>query len=538
MPQVPTLSTLAPTNPTAPVSTAGPSVTSPITPVTPATPTTTTSPSGFVPLTPEQYSAARQKFTPQQIMQFESQRKSTYAQPDDSQNANTAENFGLGVAKTELNQATGFANSPVGGAIKSVLGQTAGRFVNLFSGKGFTPMNVETNNNGTYKINGAAQGAGGIAADTAEFLAPVGGEAKAASVLEDSVKGLNLVEKFGPKLGKAIETAMVVGGKSAISGVSAGAVGTLQTDNLKSGVKTGLYGALAVPVIEGISTTAKAVLPGITSWLTKSSLKLTPTETQKFGSKLEDVTNYLSGHNIIGSDESRLKKVTQIYDQKENQIQSALTNDAKNVTIPRDNIVNAFESIKADYANDRDVNSIERQIDDAIAAIKRQPENVPVASLNEFKRSTFKGAYNNTGLKVSDGVESDIGDKSKEIIDQTMKDSNIKINGQTFNDFNKEYGTVINAKKALTIAARRPGAKLGTKIISSIIGAGAGSVFGPPGEAVGAAIGPTIAKGIGSSPIKTATAALVKGGSKVASPSFLSKSAKVALPFTENTNGN
>jgi hypothetical protein len=269
---------------------------------------------------------------------------------------------------------------------------------------------------------------------------------------------------------------------------------------------------------EALAPTGKAIYSKITgasdsiaNSLESSSLKFTPTQKINLGSKLQDVVDYNTKNGIKGTPEARYSKITQNYNALEDTLQSTIKENP-NITVPKQTVLDQLEAIKKNYANDRDVTGIEKQIDDAISVLKRQPDNIPLDNLNQLKRSTFKGAYNNTGLKVSDVVEFDIGDVLKTNLENSLSQAGVKVGGKTLEEFNKEYGTVITSRKLLKMAQGKPQlgfyGNLTSRVLGGIIGGAVGG--GIPGEIAGTLIAPTIATGLAGTTAKTYAASLLK----------------------------
>ena len=269
---------------------------------------------------------------------------------------------------------------------------------------------------------------------------------------------------------------------------------------------------------EALALSGKAIYAKITgasdsiaNSLESSSLKLTPTQKINLGTKLQDVVDYNTKNGIKGSPEARYAKITQNYNALEDTLQSTIKENPK-ITVPKQTVLDQLEAIKKNYANDRDVTGIEKQIDDAISVLKRQPDNIPLDNLNQLKRSTFKGAYNNTGLKVSDVVEFDIGDVLKSNLENALNQAGVKVGGKTLEDFNKEYGTVITSRKLLKMAQGKPQlgfyGNLTSRVLGGIIGGAVGG--GIPGEIAGTLIAPSVATGLAGTTAKTYAASLLK----------------------------
>ena len=244
--------------------------------------------------------------------------------------------------------------------------------------------------------------------------------------------------------------------------------------------------------------------------LEKQSLRLTPTQKAKLGSKLDEIAKYNTENGISGSPEHRLEKILTKVDDYEDKIQAFLTKDASERFVEKGKILDELEGMKSGYQNERDVVQIEKQIDDIKNLIQtRYPDKIPVDKLNNLKRSTYQNAYNQAGNKVLDSVEHDAADVFKNSIESAT--DGLTIDGKAVGDFNREYGTAIQSKKLLKIASGRPQigllGKMTSKAIGSLVGA---SVGGPVGFATGGVLGDGIAEKLVGTNARSTAATLIK----------------------------
>lgn len=411
-------------------------------------------------------------------------------------------NFSEGVAKGELSTIQGLGQLGLKGT--DALGLTKSQGNDTFFSKA-----------DTLDAKGTMQNLGKGAEQIGEFFLPESKVADAGKVIDAATEGLSKIPKIAAR----------IGAKAAVQGVSTGAVTTAQTASPEKGGVGALFGAATAPIGEGISTLAKSALPEVADWIQKSSLRLTPVQKRDLGTKVDAVAKWLTDKNIIGTGEGRYNKVAGIYSGMEDTLQNTLKTTAKDVTVDKQSVLDKLDSLKGKYSNDRDVIGIEKQIDDAKAAIQRQPDAIPVSNLNEFKRSTFHNAYNTSGVKVLDTVEHDIGDTVYGEIKGVLKKNGVTIDGKNLEDFNKEYATVLNAKKLLKIAASRKQAGFLSKLIASGAGAALGSFLGPIGEAAGAVAAPAATEALAGAPVRSAAASgisklgkLIPGSGKVTAP--------------------
>jgi hypothetical protein len=311
-----------------------------------------------------------------------------------------------------------------------------------------------------------------------------------------------------PELSSNLNNALTVG-TAALGGEAEPAVneglasaGTKIGEGINAGSE-----AIVKPVVDSITGGASK----LSDSLQQASLKLTPTQISNLGSKLTDVKNYLSDNKITGNPETRLEKIDTKYNEAEDNMQNFLTNDAKDSVIDKPTLLQNLDNIKNDYKFDRDSKAIGNQIDEAKQTIQDNfPDKIPAADLNVFKRSTYAGAYNKAGSKVLDSVEHDIGDTTYKAIQDSVAGKTI--NGKSMADFNKEYGTIIQARKILKAAVGRPQIGLVGNIVSRLVGGTIGGAvgLGPIGETAGLLGGKAVAEVVAGTAVKSKLASMLK----------------------------
>ena len=314
------------------------------------------------------------------------------------------------------------------------------------------------------------------------------------------------------KAGKLSE----IGGLTKTAGVLQKAGGVVNPLNIPGEV----VGAVKqIPTIEKAITGIQKLseVPGLKSLASKlqeSTLRLTPTQKVKYAKKLDDVNDYLTKEVPVGNPEARLDFVKQNYDDLENVFQSFISKDeiASARTIDRTKLLDQIEQYKQTFSRDRDAFAIEKQIDSFKKLIEdRYPGKIKLDEINPLKRSTFEGAFNQAGDKVLNSVEYGLGNILKDNIENTAK--GLKINGQTIEEFNKHYGTVVTTRKLLTAASGRSqvGAldRVAAEIVGGMVGASTGGIGG---GAVGYLAGKAASEMIPLTAIKSAGA---KGLSKL-----------------------
>lgn len=311
-----------------------------------------------------------------------------------------------------------------------------------------------------------------------------------------------------------------------IKGSLEGGTEAIKTGDLSKGMEAGREGfnkpmelpTPAIPeavknIVGQTADKAGGIANDMANSLEKINLRLTPVQKVNLGSKLKDITDFNLKNDITGTPEARYEKITELYNQKENTLQKFLNNDAKNVTVPKEQVLTDLESLKGSYQDERDVLAIEKQIDGLKNTIElKYPKDIPVSKLNNLKRSTFDNAYNNAGDKVVDFVEHDMGDVLYSHVKDALKEKGIGPEGKSLEDFNKEYGNIITSKKLLKIAQSRPEIGLVGKLTSRAIGALVGGVFGggPIGSATGMIAGPTAAEAIAGTASRSTVASTLK----------------------------
>lgn len=243
-------------------------------------------------------------------------------------------------------------------------------------------------------------------------------------------------------------------------------------------------------------------------YLEETSLKLTAAEKRDLGDKLNRVTNFLVEKGITGNPSERVEKTTDLYRQTERRLQRYFNEIDDQVKIPRDLFVTELENLKTKMAtNHRMKTAIEAQFDDLISEFKNNYAKTPFISVkdfNEWKRSVMDNAFNKAGLKVSDDVEFAAGGAAKDFIETYTK--GLKIDGRDISEFNKEYASLIEARKLLIKAEDRDEIGMVGKILTTMLGAGLGgsvgfaaggpavaSITGPAGFYAGQKIAPVVA---------------------------------------------
>lgn len=409
-------------------------------------------------------------------------------------------NLAKGVAKGALSTAQGLGQLVL--KRTDAVGLTKGAGETTFADTKL-PGGGTANNPDFLKAKGVTQMIGKGAEQVGEFFA---------SPEADIAKAGEYAAKVAGNLPKIAKTVIGVGARALARGAATAPISAGQTGTVSGGIEGGATGAASEPLANILTGTVKSVLPSFADWVQKTSLRLTPVQIRDLGPKIDAVSKYLTENNIVGTARGRYAKISAIHNGMEDTIQGVLNGAAKDLTVAKADVMASLEGLKSKYANDRDVIGIENQIDDAKAALNRQPSQIPLANLNTFKRSTFSNAYSKSGAKVLDTVEHEIGDTVYGHLSSALDKAKVTIEGKTLKEFNNVYSTVINAKKLLKAAASRKQAGFTAKLIASLAGTAAGSFFGPIGEAMGAVLAPAATEALAGAPVRSA---LASGASKL-----------------------
>lgn len=247
--------------------------------------------------------------------------------------------------------------------------------------------------------------------------------------------------------------------------------------------------------------------------LEKGTLRLSGAQAREYGKKvINDVAEILSQYTPTGNPEVRAQKIGIIYDSFEKTFQGFLDTTAKGFNASKTEIINKLNNLKTKYRGDRDYESILKQVDDVIDLFKtRYKEKISLSRLNEFKRSTFKDAFNKAGTKVRDDVEFAIGEITKNEIERVGKINNLKISGQDIGAFNQEYRKIIQTHRLLKEAIGKPEIGMLGKILGftagGAVGGSAGGVFG---ATTGMYLGSKAAQTLGGTTAKSTLSYLLK----------------------------
>lgn len=352
------------------------------------------------------------------------------------------------------------------------------------------------------------------------------------SVLDPAAKAVGAVGEAAD-VAKATELAkasdFVSTAKGLVPGASQEAIGALKTPGTLTKIAQGA--TKVADTINPLNTLAKPLdwiktnLGTLAPKIEEANLRLTPTQQVNFASKLDNVTNYIAKELPVGSPETRYEAITTKATNMENQVQTFLKDNAKGITVDRNQLVSQAEALKTEFAGQRDALEIDKQIDGFKSLLEvKYKDQVPVTDLNTLKRSTFESAFNATGTKVSDAVEFRIGD----MLYNKLKQATSNVGGTSLEQLNSEYSTIITAKKLLKISLGRPQVGFIDKIITGVAGGIIGNaVGGPIGSAAGAFLGKAASDFIPATGIKSAFGKVATKAAKLVPPLSPGVSAKI-----------
>ncbi|MEK9183620.1 MAG: hypothetical protein AAB890_00915, partial [Patescibacteria group bacterium] len=301
-----------------------------------------------------------------------------------------------------------------------------------------------------------------------------------------------------------------------------------------------------------ISKPLKEFLPKISSQIEKSNWRLTKTKegglltkmsdnavegaSLIIKNKLNEVSDFMARQKIIGSPLKRYAEVNNLYNKTEDILDNFFGSLSKGSTLKKTDITRSLSGLKGAYKGTRDSQAITKQIDGAINTIKKDfGDNIHYKDLNKFKRTTFENAYNKAGDKVVDGIEHAIGDTIKGHLDEGLR--GLKIAGQSFEEFNHNYGLLIEGRKILKMAVGKPEISAITErllggMLGYLLGGTAGGVSGGVGALGGLALGKSLFEAMPTTMIKSGIGAGFRKAGEMKIPAVI-KGAKIPLTTAE-----
>lgn len=396
----------------------------------------------------------------------------------------------------------GLGKSAVQGAVglirtgDAIARNTAGKVVEGITGRGLAPNPISSDQPTGQKLNedleadNLGESVGKTVGDVAQFFLPSGagkgsaaksiltkGASMLAPVARDVIVATNQASGSGEDVGQAAKTAALFSG--ALQGV----------------------GELAPPLTKLLGSQAKN--------LRVKNLRLTPTQKQSLGNKLDEAVSFLQKEGITGNPETQFAKVVQKYNEMEKKVVDLLEGSKK--IYPAQEMVDFVNAIPGQYAQIFDNPEVYEQLvskSDKLAKhiMSNFPEGIPAKNLNAFKRSYAKNARNKLGDQVTNEAREALADSLyTKLLDDVPE----------LKAINKEYGPVITAKKLLGKSLGRNELGLIGNLVAISAGGAVGTALGGPvGAAIGAVAGPTIAKTVSGTAARTGAAKLLEKTTK------------------------
>jgi hypothetical protein len=268
------------------------------------------------------------------------------------------------------------------------------------------------------------------------------------------------------------------------------------------------------------------------SKLEEANLRLTPTQATNLGSKVNNITSFISDNLPIGSPENRFNAITNITNNMEDTLQGTLRDNPEvaKLTVPKAQVIAQLQALPEKFMDDPASYPLaKRQIAEAAQAIQdTQPDEIPLSQLNKIKRSYSGNAFDQLGVKLKSEVKLAISSVPRTLIEDTLKNNSEEISLPTklqplfggaetvpIKNFNKVYGTVLDTKTFLKLAANKAESGLVGRALSGTAGAAVGSVMGGP---IGAAIGAGVGEGVASkfaTPLRSIAGRAASGAGRI-----------------------
>lgn len=297
--------------------------------------------------------------------------------------------------------------------------------------------------------------------------------------------------------------------------VTAAQQGNLDGTGKQALLTAGLSSVPLVGPVLGKLGTGK-IADNIAKNIEKINLRLTPTQKVNLGSRLDEVTSFLSKEKIVGNPVERLEKVNKLYNQFETKIQDVLK--SKGVQYTKEQLVKSVDSIPEQYLSEIDNPAVYNQMKKEVNQFKRfiqdQPnELIDASRVNQFKRTFASNARNKAGDVVTNEAREAMSDGIYNLLKKDVPELEI---------LNQEYAPLIISRKLLKVASGRGELGLVGNLVSTGVGASLGTALGGP---VGAAAGAIAGQKLGQTVAGTKVRSLV--GSKVQSFADYLNNAKV-----------
>lgn len=360
-------------------------------------------------------------------------------------------------------------------------------------------------------------------------------------------KTLETIENDPVGFAADISTVLTGGGAIASKIGTVSKVGQLS----KVGATAQRLGQVANPLsaVTKVGTPLKNWMPKIATAIEKNNFRLTKvkegsllTKASKEGIEgaelitknvLNDVADFMSNQKIVGSPTQRYAKATQLYNQTEDVLENFFNAMSKGSGVKKAQWIKSLQGLKGVYKGTRDSEAIRKQIDGAINTIKKdfsEVEIIPFGKVNKFKRTTMENAFNEAGSKVLNDIEYAIGNTTKGLIDGGLR--GLKIAGKSFEEFNHNYGLLIQGRKILREAVGKRQLSAVTErllggLIGYALGNAGGAMAGAGGALGGAALGSQIFEQLPITYLKSATGAALQTVGKAKLPAQAQRVADV-----------
>lgn len=273
---------------------------------------------------------------------------------------------------------------------------------------------------------------------------------------------------------------------------------------------------LAQPTIDAIKERAG----NIANSLEQQSMRLTPIQKAKLGTRLDEVSQFNIDNGITGSPQTRLAKVNDVVGNYNQTMDDYLKNEVPDNTVKTQVLEDRLNNLKIKYSASDEANleGMGKEIDQAVARLDGYGDTIKVPRLNNLKSSYYDNSYGNQiGSGLTDEVQGDIARVYKEAIEENLGDRTI--NGQSIHDFNHDYGTAVTSQRILNAAIGKPQLGPIARLASKAAGVAAGTVAGIPGEIIGGLYGDKFASLIAGTHARSIMAELLSGGDEPYLPS-------------------
>jgi outer membrane lipoprotein SlyB len=177
--------------------------------------------------------------------------------------------------------------------------------------------------------------------------------------------------------------------------------------------------------------------------------------------------------------------------------------------VPKDKVIKELQAIPEQYTNNlTEYQSVVNKVESAVKTLTEKfGKEITLEDLNKIKREMWENAYSRNNTDVINDVAYEIGNRMKGFIEKAIP---------AMKKFNKEYGMVIAAKRALFKATTRPEIGLiGKGVSTAASGTIGGLIGGPMGAAAGTIAGPQIGELVAGTAARTYLGAGLRSAANV-----------------------